>query len=278
MFRIHDRLCRTLGRYRTLSIAGSWFFTVLSVLFLLGVLASGARSTALHEVMAQGEVHRTWGLSYSGWGGIALAIFQLLLVLSAAVLTLTPTPWPRVAGHAALSAWALLWGINLASLAAIAPGLETLARAGIMSLLAAATVVRAILEIAPRRPSIPTAPQIAPEPRVMACTSQSGGHPEDAGPLHAPVAPFFAAPHGETSHEKAAAALPPRSASHEASHLVSRTKAASSILQKSVRNCRQWTMHGADKVSRSAAGLIARGARAVADRAGRFAHRTSEAT
>jgi hypothetical protein len=154
------RLTRWTKPLPRLAVGGAWLFILFSLAHLAWVVGvkwgDPAGITTLYQTTVGEEVHRAWGLAYTGTFGLLLALAEMAAVVAATVMTLRGRPKPRRIGHLVLIAWSALWALNLIRLAGLDLQLDTTCQAMIMTLLFGCTVYRAALPVAPRSGAAPT--------------------------------------------------------------------------------------------------------------------------
>ncbi len=150
-----NRLVRWLSGIRSYIIGGAWFFIVISLLHLAWVVwakwSDPGGMTTLYQTTVGDETYRAWALTYGGWMGLVLAVFQLLVVSAGVTMSLRSKRRLRLAGHGILIAWSALWMFNLLRLAAIDLQLDSFCQASATSLLFGCTLFRAADGFWPRR-------------------------------------------------------------------------------------------------------------------------------
>ncbi|MCP3904221.1 MAG: hypothetical protein GY715_11370 [Planctomycetes bacterium] len=144
-----------LDRARPYALGAAWFFVVFSLGHLAWVISTKwgdpAGLTSLYQATTTtGETVHAWGLGYAGMLGLLVAVGQFALVATAAVMSTVSTPRRRRFGHGVLIGWATLWMLGLMRLAGVDPALDTLAAAGLSTVLFGSTVYRAL----PRKKTI----------------------------------------------------------------------------------------------------------------------------
>ena len=107
-------------------MGAAWFFIVVSLLHVVFAawvkLGDPGSTFRVYHTIVNDVSHDAWGLTYSGFLGLLLVIFQLLVVSGAAVASMLPQPgllrWRRI-GHVVLTGWAAMWMLNFIRLAGI---------------------------------------------------------------------------------------------------------------------------------------------------------------
>lgn len=132
-----------------LMTGGAWLFA-LGTLATLVVLATlhwpiATTQTRIASTTTDGHTYDAFGLTYIGVGGAVLLWTQVILLLSAIIVSTRSATWPRRAAHVMLVSWAALWLANGLWLPLMDEGNEVTALAvgGVLGALLVCTVYRA---------------------------------------------------------------------------------------------------------------------------------------
>ena len=111
-------MLNSLGRKstRVLALTGAWSFALGSVAILAWIVSLGlnglSHRTSVFGMFDGAPVLPSWGLAYEGNAGTLLAIHEALLVIAAALMSMSPARLLRRIGLLLLIGWSGLWVAN----------------------------------------------------------------------------------------------------------------------------------------------------------------------